>query len=164
MRALALLFIAAPALAADPVVDRKWGYQIEIPDGWEAEPLQEGLPDVLLLYSHAKSERLLFVSKLVGPTTEDPTLETVESGIRAKATGYKRVSAKKRTIGPGRKNKIFAWDLWFKVKRDGKKVTFATRFLFYKSYALSILVDASGGSTREVRKIVESFVPPPPLK
>jgi hypothetical protein len=165
--AVAVLAAAAPAAAErqEPVVDRRWGYQVDIPEGWKAQPLEGAPPDVLLLYTHEPSDRMLVVSKVTGPS-EDADLEVLEAGIQAKAQRYKRLSAKKRALGLGRKSKVPAWDLWFRLERDGRPVTMGTRFLFYKSYALSILVDAPGSRTpgREARKIVESFVPPPPPK
>jgi hypothetical protein len=163
--AVLVLLGAAPALAAEPVVDRKWGFQIEVPEGWKPLPLDGAPPEVLLLYAHEGSDRLLVISRVVGPA-EDAELETVESGIREKARRYQRLSATKKTIGPGRRKKVPAWDLWFRLEREGRPVTMGARFLFYKSYALSILVDSRGRGrpSREVKKIVESFVPPPPLK
>ena len=146
------------------VVDRDWGYQVEIPPGWKELPATARPPEVLLAWTHERSGRLVMVSRVTGPS-DDPPLRVVEAGIKDKAHGYRRISARRRSVGPGRKVKVPAWDLWFHLERGGKPVTMGARFLFYRSYALSILVDVPGRGppSAEARRIVESFVPPPPL-
>jgi len=146
------------------VVDRDWGYQVEIPAGWTELSTADRPPEVLRGWIDERSGRLVVVSRVSGPS-EDPPLRVVEAGIKDKAHGYRRLSARKRGLGPGRKAKVPGWDLWFRLERDGKPVTMGARFLFYKSYALSILVDVPGrrGPSAEARRIVESFLPPPPL-
>jgi hypothetical protein len=163
--AFAALPIGLPAAAepTEPIVDRRWGFQLKVPEGWSVRPLEGAPPEVLLLYRHEAADQLLMVSRLAGPA-EEAELSVVEQSLKTKGNGYERLEAKRRALGEGRRVKIPAWDLWFRVRRDGKPVAMGARFLFYRSYVLSLLVDAPGQTrpTRALRRIVESFVPPPP--
>lgn len=150
-----------------PYVDRTAGFQVLVPAGWQPVTLAEPPREVLLLCANDATGQVFVVSKIVGPSEgiekdPKPFLAGVEQGIKNKSTGYKRISAKQRSLG--RVRKVPGWDLWFRVERDGKPVTMAARFLFFRGYAISVMVDAPARAQRkEARRIVESFGPIDPV-
>lgn len=145
-------------------VDEKVGYRLSIPDGWREVSLADagiaGAP--LLIVANDATDQVLVVSRIKGPTDgawgDDAKFwSELESGVRAQAAGYAKLSSRKLKLG---KKKIPAYDLWFRAERDGKPATFGVRFLFFRGYALSLVVDSPGKRTDAVaRKIVDSFGP-----
>jgi hypothetical protein len=185
--ALIALLLLVPALAAakkvdaPPFVDAEHGFQLSLPDGWQrVEQDTGGAAAGTPIYkaTNDKSGQWLVVILTKGPTDDADgdgaaALANFESGFSA-AAGYKRLSLEKKDIAPakpapgvktaaGKPKKLPAVDLWFTMQRDGKPVTVGARGLMFKSYVLTLVVDAPGtkvpGATR---KLLESFRPTPP--
>lgn len=166
--ALAVLLAATAAGAKkrsdSAYVDKRSGFRLNIPSGWQAMTTVEGdSPGApLLTVTNDKTDQLLMVTKIKGPTdgawNDDPQFfELIESGIEAQSEGFERLSAKKLRVG---KKKVPAYELWFRVDRQGKPYTIGARFLFFKGYALSLVVDTPGKrADGAAKKIVGSFAP-----
>lgn len=150
-----------PRLAGTIHIDPERRFQILLPEGWRPVALADPPPPTLLFAAGDATDQMLVVSRVVGPTENahgDPAvLASLETGLASRATGYRRLSVKKRLVG---RRAIPAYDLWFAIERAGRPVTMAARFLFYPGHALSVLVDAPSPRARRVaRRIVESFAP-----
>jgi hypothetical protein len=145
-------------------------YEVKIPAGWtETEMVEpdknDGEVPVRAMYVNDKTNQVLVIARISGPTdgaTEDDEsfYEAVEAGVKKQYADYQRISLAKKKLGSGKK-KVPAMDLWFKAPRDGKKVVIGARFLFFRGYALSLVVDAPGAKkpNAATRKILESFQP-----
>jgi hypothetical protein len=188
--ALALtLAFAAPAPTAHaakkpdagPYVDADHGFQLTLPGGWTAVEQDTGSGAAGTPIYKATNDRTgqwLVVILTKGPTDDvdgdgAAALTNFESGF-AGAAGYKRLSLQKKDVtaakpapgvkaAAGKPRKTPAVDLWFTMQRDGKPVTVGARGLMFKSYVLTLVVDAPGtkvpGATK---KLLEGFRPAPP--
>jgi hypothetical protein len=179
MRAVAALaagaLATAGALVAAPAgpawADDEPEYQLKLPAGWTQTELVEpddkdgGEVPVRAMYVNDKTNQMLVIARISGATdgsTEDDATfyDAVEAGVKKQYADYQRISSARKKFGSGKK-KVAAFDLWFKAPRDGKKVVIGARFLFFKGYALSLVVDAPGAKkpSAAMKKIVESFQP-----
>lgn len=185
--ALVALLLFLPALAAakkvdaPPYVDDEHGFQLTLPDGWQRVEQDTGAAAAGTPIYKATNDRTgqwLVVILTKGPTDDAEgdgaaALANFESGFSA-APGYKRLSLQKQEVAPakpapgaktaaGKPKKTPAVDLWFTMQRDGKPVVVGARGLMFKSYVLTLVVDAPGtripGATR---KLLEGFRPTPP--
>lgn len=167
---LATCVFSAPARAEEPE------YQLKLPKGWTQTELVEpdakgdGEVPVKAMWVNDKTDQVLVIARIPGPTDgaiedDDAFYEAVEAGVKKQYADYQRISTARKKLGSGKK-KIPALDLWFKAPRDGKKVVIGARFLFFKGYALSLVVDAPGARkpSSAMKKIVESFQPPKEAK
>ncbi len=176
--ALALALVAQPAAAharkPPPYIDVERGFQVALPTGWL--PVQqdtgEGASAPVMKATNDATGQWLVVVVTKGPTDDSEGdgqagLDNFESGFRS-AMAYQRVSIKRRDLAIGKRvagkkqRTLPAIDLWFTMQRDGKPVVVGARTLLYKSYALTIVVDAPGTKVpRSTRTILESFKPAP---
>jgi hypothetical protein len=182
--AAALALAAAPAAHAKkpppppPYVDTEHGFQLQLPAGWLRVEQDTGLGATAPLYKAASdaTDQWLVVILTKGPTDDadgdgKPALDNFEAGF-AKADAYKRLSIQRRDIAPakpapgqktGKPKKLPAIDLWFTMQRAGKPVVVGARTLLFRSYALTLVVDAPGSKVpRATRTLLESFQPTPP--
>ena len=186
LAAAAALLGAAPAdgLArkpqATPYFDVERAFQLQLPAGWLRVEQDTGEGQTAPLYKAANDAtgQWLVVILTRGPTDDadgdgQAALANFEAGF-AGATGYKRLSLKRRDLLPGKPapgtkasaakpRALPAIDLWFTMQRDGKPVVVGARTLLYKSYALTLVVDAPGSKVpRTTKALLESFLPTPP--
>jgi hypothetical protein len=153
-----------------PYVDAERGFVVTLPAGWQpvGQDAGEGAAAPLLKVTNDKTGQWLVVLLVKGPTDDaagdgKAALDNLEAGF-ATASGYRRLERKRRELpaGEGKKGKVAAADLWFVMTRDGKPVVVGVRALFFKTYTLTLVVDAPGKRIpRETRGIVESFAPGP---
>lgn len=161
------------AKAPPPYVDTAAGFQLTLPAGWEQVtlPVGEGAGPLVTFAADA-TDQLLVVTRIDGPTDgayagEQGFYDRIEAGAEQQTAGYKRISAKPRNVARAKATKKAAtkqpvpgFDLWFRMEREGQVVTVGARYLFFKGYALSIVIDSPTKKTdAAAKKIVESFVP-----
>jgi hypothetical protein len=172
--ALAVAVGAVAALPARAAGEEDPEYQLKLPAGWtqtelvESDEKTDGEVPVRAMYVNDKTNQVLVIARISGPTdgvlgddSDDETFyEAVETGVKKQYADYQRISSTKKKFGSGKK-KVPALDLWFRVPRDGKKVVIGARFLFFRGYALSLVVDAPGSRkpNAATKKILESFQP-----
>jgi hypothetical protein len=162
---------AAPAVAAaGEVSDEILNYKLTVPDGWTRTELAEGSggEDLVAMWTRDESDQIAVITKFVGPTDdavnkEKTFFDDVEKGLKRNYAVYKRLSAKKTQIGKGKK-KVPAYEVWFRTERDGKPVVIGARFLFFKGYALSLIIDQPGARRAGpmTKKLLGSFAPAKP--
>jgi hypothetical protein len=172
---------APPARKAGPYVDAERGFQLQLPPGWQAVEQDTGAGAAgtpVFKAANDKTGQWLVVILTKGPTDDaegdgQAALDNFESGWTS-APGYKRLSLQRRDVMPakaapgakapaGKPKKLPAVDLWFSMQREGKPVVVGARGLLFKSYVLTLVVDAPG--TRippATKKLLESFQPTPP--
>lgn len=149
-------------------VDLERGFRVLLGPAWQkAEPaLTSTAGRPVLVVTHARTGQLVVISRMAGPTdgayARDPHFfALVEQGVKARSPGYQRTGWRPHFLARG-KERIPTLDLSFRMKRDGQPIWVATRFLFFKSYALSLVVDAPHGKIdRTTRRLVDSFRPVP---
>jgi hypothetical protein len=184
MIALVLLvpaLAAAKKVAAPPFVDLEHGFQLTLPDGWQRVEQDTGAGAAstpIYKASNDKTGQWMVVILTKGPTDDADgdgaaALANFESGFSA-ATGYKRLSLERKDVAAakpapgvktaaGKPKKTPAVDLWFTMQRDGKPVVVGARGLMFKSYVLTLVVDAPGAKVPgATRKLLEGFRPTPP--
>jgi hypothetical protein len=166
----ALAALASPASAAEPTehVDQRVNYRLTLPAGWSRAELvddAEEVSELIAMWTSDKTNQVIAIARIPGPTDgahagEADFFANVEGGVKKQFATYTRLSHTKRKFGSGRKA-VPGYDLWFRTDRDGKKVVFGARFLFFRGYALSIIVDQPGSrkASAATKKIVESFRP-----
>jgi hypothetical protein len=182
---VAIVVVGAAAAAArkpppTPFVDVEHGFQLTLPSGWQRVEQDTGATGPAApLYKAANDAgaQWLVVVSQKGPTDDaegagEAALANFEAGF-AGAPGYKRLSLARREVLPGKPQpgvrasnakprKLPAIDLWFTMQRDGKSVVVGARGLMFRSYVLTLVVDAPGSKVpRATRGLVESFVPAP---
>ena len=172
---------AAKKLASPPFVDEEHGFQLVLPDGWQRVEQDTGAGAASAPVYKAANDRtgqwmVVIVTK--GPTDDadgdgSAALANFEAGFAA-AAGYKRLSIQRKDIAPakpapgaktpaGKPKKTPAVDLWFTMQRDGKSVVVGARGLLFRSYVLTLVVDAPGTrAPAATKKLLESFQPTPP--
>lgn len=160
--AFALFAATAQAKPARKHVDVKAGFRLVLPGTLDPAP-RDDLPNAPLLVAKDSAQaRVLVVARIKGPTdgaySDDPAFFTeLEQGVRAQSDGFERLSARRLRLG---KRKVPAYDLWFRARRDGRPWIVGARFLFFRGYALSLVLDASGKRVPPaIRRTLESFVP-----
>ncbi len=178
-----LLLLSGTALAAKPTpyVDAEHGFQLVLPDGWQKVEQDTGATNTyapVYKATNDKTGQWLVVILNKGPTDDaeadgKAALDNFETGF-ASALGYKRLSIQRRDIAParpapgqkvaaGKPKKIPAVDLWFLMQRGAKPVVVGARGLMFKSYVLTLVVDAPGTKIPKATKsLLESFQPTPP--
>jgi hypothetical protein len=180
------VLLASPAQAArkakaPPYVDAEHGFQLVLPAGWVRveQDTGEGAQAPLFKAANDASDQWLIVLSTKGPTDDadgdgKAALDNFEAGF-ATAKSYKRLSIRRLEVAPGKPapgqktvakpRKLPAIDLWFTMQRerDGKQVVVGARALLFRSYALTLVVDAPGTKIpRATRALLESFQPTPP--
>lgn len=166
--ALALTSVAAAAPA--PVVNEEHRFELAVGDGWDVQAVdgvsydREAGTGLVARWSADGGARVLVVSRVDGPGSdawrgEESFFDGVEAGVQRSAPGYRRLKRKVHKLG-----RVPALDLWFRYDgADGRAVAVAMRFLFFRSYALTLAVDVPADDLRAhrraVRKLVESFKP-----
>ena len=168
----AALGVAVVCLLAGRAAAEEPEYQIKIPAGWtetelvESDDKTDGEVPVKAMYVNDKTNQVLVIARIAAPTDgaedekDDAFYEAVEAGVKKQYADYQRISTARKKFGSGKK-KVPAFDLWFRAPRDGKKVVVGARFLFFRGYALSLVVDAPGMKkpNAATKKILESFQP-----
>jgi hypothetical protein len=147
-------------------VDTDRGFRLHVGPAWTPAPPAEtsAASGAILVWAHERTGQLLVVSRMTGLTdgayAQDPAyLALVEEGVKSRSPGYRRVSLRPLFL-PSGKDRVPALDLVFRMQREGKAVVMATRFLFFKNYALTLTVDAPGGQLDpSTRRILHSFRP-----
>jgi hypothetical protein len=176
---------AAKKAAPAPFVDDEHGFQLVLPDGWQRVEQDTGAGGAagapVYKAANDRTGQWLVVISTKGPTDDADAdhdggaaaLANFESGF-AGAAGYKRLSLQRKEIAPGKPppgaktpatkpRKVPAVDLWFTMQRDGKPVVVGARGLMFRSYVLTLVVDAPGTKIpAATRRLLESFAPSPP--
>ena len=163
--AAAALLLALPlgsSAAAAEIVDAQAGYRLSVPAGWTVAETPGARDEVLATFSHEDSDQVLVITRLPGPTDgawdDDPAyFAALEAGVKKQFSSYERLWTRRIRLG---KKKIPALDLWFRSEREGKKIVVGARFLLFRGYSLSLVIDSPGKKRpAATKKLLESFLP-----
>jgi hypothetical protein len=156
--------VAAGAIAhAEPrppgtVVDGEHRYRLVIAEGWRPLDAPE---DTLLAYAGPDGAAYLALARIDLPgraawQNDQSFLDAIERGVSSHADGYARISRKVHKLG-----EVPAMDLRYRRTDSAGMGEVATRFLFYRTYALvlSIELGEDHAARRQADKILASFQP-----
>jgi hypothetical protein len=152
----ALLAGAVAPVAAEPLVDPKNHYRLDLGDDWAVE--RSGEPPQLLSLRHRSGARAVLTR------TNFPNrpawrrrahyFDDVVAGIKANTAGF-ALHRRKR----GRLKKIPYLDVVYRREHDSRPLVH-TRFLFYRTFTLILTASSSPAGRRSAARLVRSLGPP----
>lgn len=136
----ALALVAGPA-AADEIVDAELRVRVELPAGFAPREAAAGAA-----WSHPETGQLAALIRLDGPTRgawvgDAEFFAGLEAGIQKHTPGYRRLAHKRSRVGG-----LPAYDLWFRRRGDDGDRVLGVRFLFYRSYGVSLILETPAGA------------------
>jgi len=160
---LAVLFAAAPA-TAKPFQSEPHHVQLELPDDVElaATPVETGEGTTLVAAFRGPSLRAA-ITRVSAPNhrawrKDVQFFKEVEDGLARSVPSYKRLRQRQHKLG-----KVPALDLDFRRQRGSSAEQVVARFLFFRTFTITLMVAIPAKASRLERKRVlelrETFKP-----
>ena len=156
---------AEPTAQTQAHKDAKHRYAVNLDESWRqlAVPTESLAP--LAGFEHPASQALLAINRVGYPNLEawrkrtmPAYKEEIEEGIRATVRGYRPLHSRVHKLG-----NVPALDLSFRHHTDGRAEVVLVRFLFFRSYSLSLILSTPARThrthLRRHRGVLESFQP-----
>lgn len=153
--------ISAPAAADKPIDLPNTPAEITLPAGWSETPIPEVAARPVVAYQSAAGAHVVITRagahNPLAWSVRNRTryADQVEAGVTAATSGYTR---KRRTIQ--KVNGVPVMDLELSRKVDGAREDVVMRFVFFRTYTLTLAAIAAKKDRAALDAIVKSFGPP----
>jgi hypothetical protein len=134
-------------------------FTLGLPAGWQATTPAAGTETILAAFENPKSEQYLAVTRVGYPNravSRHPSsfYAEVEEGLRKTTPGYKKLARKQRRFAHVR-----VLDLSFRHTPAGRDdEVIAIRFLFFRTFSLSLAVASKASRYRRQRRSTAALV------
>jgi hypothetical protein len=146
------------ARAPGTVVDGEHRYRMVVADGWRPVDAE----GTLLAYAGPERRAYMALTRIDLPGRaawrgDQAFLDSIEAGVSGHTAGYHRASRKLSKQG-----QVPVMDLRYARDDGGGMTEVATRFVFYRTYALVLAIERAPGDRaleRQVDRMLASFEP-----